>query len=73
MENSTKRRMLTIGVAAHLIKGITEYCIRTYVLHLLFNLGKYTGQLPCFKAGSKYLISEEALYRAVFGKSSCQQ
>ena len=40
MENNTKRRMLTIGEAARLIEGITEYRIRTYVLHLLFNLGK---------------------------------
>ena len=29
MENNTKRRMLTIGEAAHLIDGITEYRIRT--------------------------------------------
>lgn len=35
MENNTKRRMLTIGEAAHLIEGITEYRIRQDVLHLL--------------------------------------
>jgi hypothetical protein len=55
MENNTKRRMLTIGEAAHLIYGIREYRIRTYVLHLLFNLGKCTGQLRSFKAGTPYL------------------
>ena len=60
MENN-KRRMLTIGEAARLIEGITEYRIRTMCK---------TGQLPCFKAGNKFLISEEALYEAVFGKSS---
>ena len=27
----------------------------------------YFGSLPCFKAGKKYLISEEALMKAVFG------
>ena len=25
------------------------------------------GEIPCFKAGRKYLISEEALIKAVFG------
>ena len=58
---TAKRRMLTISEAAHLIDGITEYRIR---------LMCKTGQIPCFKAGNKYLISEEALYRAVFGDSS---
>ena len=70
MENSTKRRMLTIGEAARLIEGITEYRIRTYVSHLLCKLGKCTGQLRSFKAGNKYLIAENDLYEAVFGKSS---
>ena len=70
MEN-TKRRMLTIGEAAHLIEGIREYRIRQDVLHLLFYLGKCTGQLRSFKAGNKYLIAENDLYEAVFGKSSC--
>ena len=69
MENN-KRRMLTIGEAAHLIEGIREYRIRQDVLHLLFNLGKCTGQLRSFKAGNKYLIAENDLYEAVFGKSS---
>ncbi len=58
---STKRRMLTIGEAAHLIEGITEYRIRTMCK---------SGQLRAFKAGKKYLIAESDLYRAVFGNSS---
>ncbi len=66
----TKRRMMTIGEAAHLIEGITEYRIRTYVLHLLCYLGKCAGQLRAFKAGKKYLIAESDLYKAVFGNSS---
>ncbi len=65
MENNTKRRMLTIKEAARLIDGIKEYRIRTYVLHLLFNLGKCTGQLRSFKAGNKFLIAEDDLYEAV--------
>ena len=63
-----KRKMYTIKEAAQLIDGINEYRIRTYVLHLLFNLGKCTGQLRSFKAGNKFLISESDLYTAVFGK-----
>ena len=63
--------MLTISEAAHLIDGIKEYRIRQDVLHLLFYLGKCTGQLRSFKAGNKYLIAENDLYEAVFGKSSC--
>ena len=68
---TAKRKMLTISEAAHLIDGIREYRIRQDVLHLLFNLGKCTGQLRSFKAGNKYLIAENDLYEAVFGKSSC--
>ena len=55
-----KRRMLTIGEAAHLIDGITEYRIR--------QLCK-SGQLRAFKAGKKYLIAESDLYEVIFGKS----
>ena len=61
------RRILTIKEAAKLIEDLTEYRIRQDVLHLLFNLGKCSGQLPCFMAGKKYLIDEKALYKAVFG------
>ncbi len=61
MENNTKRRMLTIGEAARLIDGITEYRIRQMCK---------TGQLRSFKAGNKFLIAEDDLYEVVFGKSS---
>ena len=61
MENNTKRRMLTIGEAAHLIEGIREYRIRQMCK---------SGQLRSFKAGNKFLIAEDDLYEAVFGKSS---
>jgi excisionase family DNA binding protein len=52
------RRVLTIKEAAQLIEGLTEYRIRQMCI---------SGQLPCFMAGKKYLISEEALMKAVFG------
>ena len=61
MENNTKRRVLTIGEAARLIDGITEYRIRQMCK---------TGQLRSFKAGSKFLIAEDDLIETVFGKSS---
>ena len=54
----TKRKVLTIKEAAKLIEGLTEYRIRQMCI---------SGDLPCFKAGKKYLISEEALMKAVFG------
>jgi len=53
-----KKKMLTIKEAAQLIEGLTEYRIRQMCI---------SGQLPCFMAGKKYLISEEALMKAVFG------
>ena len=52
------KKMLTIKEAAQLIEGLTEYRIRQMCI---------SGQLPCFMAGKKYLISEEALMKAVFG------
>ena len=52
-----KRRILTIKEAAEMIDGLTEYRVRQMCI---------TGQLPCFKAGRKYLISEENLLKAVF-------
>ena len=58
---TAKRKMLTISEAAHLIDGIKEYRIRQMCK---------TGQLRSFKAGNKYLIAENDLYEAVFGKSS---
>ena len=53
-----KRRVLTIKEAANLIDGLSEYRIRIMCM---------SGQLPCFMAGRKYLISEEALMKTVFG------
>ena len=61
MENNTKRRMLTIGEAARLIEGITEYRIRQMCK---------SGQLRSFKAGNKFLIAEDDLYEVVFGTDS---
>lgn len=52
-----KRRILTIKEAAEMIDGLTEYRVRQMCI---------AGQLPCFKAGRKYLISEENLLKAVF-------
>ena len=51
-----KRKILTIKEASQLIDGITEYRIRQMCI---------SGQLPCFKAGRKYLIYEENLYKVV--------
>ena len=56
---SNMRRILTIKEAAKLIEGLTEYRIRQMCK---------SGQLPCFMAGKKYLIDEQALYKAVFGE-----
>ena len=53
-----KKKILTIKEAALLIDGLTEYRIRQMCI---------SGQIKCFKAGRKYLFSEEALYEAVFG------
>ena len=53
-----KKKMLTIKEAAQLIEGLTEYRIRQMCI---------SGQLLCFMAGKKYLISEEALMNVVFG------
>lgn len=52
-----KIRLLTIKEAAELVDGLTEYRIRQMCK---------SGQLPCFKAGRKYLINAETLYRVVF-------
>lgn len=53
-----KRKMLTIKEAAEVIEGLTEYRIRCMCK---------SGQVRCFRAGRKYLISEEELVKAVFG------
>ena len=53
-----KKKVLTIKEAAQLIEGLTEYRIRQMCK---------SGQLPCFMAEKKYLISAEALFSVVFG------
>ena len=55
-----KKRVLTIKEAAKLIDGLSEFRIRQLCI---------SGQLPCFKAGRKFLISEDKLYEVVLGKS----
>ena len=51
-ENKTETEitMLTIKQAASLVQGrVRELC--------------KTGELPCFKAGKKYLINKDILYK----------
>lgn len=56
-QTNTKNKLLTIKEAAELIDGITEYRVRQMCK---------SGQLPCFKAGRKYLINADTLYKVVF-------
>ena len=49
----TKIQMHTIKEAAALVDGLTEYRVRELCR---------SGELPCFKAGKKYLINKEILY-----------
>ena len=62
-ENKTETEitMLTIKQAASLVQGLTEYRVR--------ELCK-TGELPCFKAGKKYLINKDILYKFLSGGMS---
>ena len=50
------KRVLTIKEAAALVDGVGEYRLRQMCI---------SGELPCFKAGRKYLINEEDLYKAL--------
>ncbi|SDA20185.1 DNA binding domain-containing protein, excisionase family [Ruminococcus sp. YE71] len=59
----TKITMLTIKEAAALVDGLTEYRIR--------ELCK-SGQLPCFRAGKKYLINKDILYKFLSNNLSVQ-
>ena len=54
--NSAKAKLLTIKEAALLIEGLTEYRIRQLCV---------SGKLPCFMAGKKYLINENALMKII--------
>ena len=55
-ENKTQTEitMLTIKQAASLVQGLTEYRVRELCKK---------GELPCFKAGKKYLINKDILYK----------
>lgn len=61
--NETKIKMLTIKEAAALVDGLTEYRV--------CELCK-TGAIPCFKAGKKYLINKDILYKYLNGDMSVQ-
>ena len=50
-----KTSLLKIRLKTHTEFRIRQLCI--------------SGQLPCFKAGRKYLISEDKLYEVVLGES----
>jgi len=54
-----KPKIYTISEAAQLIDGLSESCIRRMCQR---------GEIACFKAGRKYLISKQALFNAVFGE-----
>jgi hypothetical protein len=58
--SESKVKLLTIKETAQLVEGLTEYRIRQLCL---------SGQLPCFKAGKKYLINENAVIRFIEGIS----
>lgn len=57
-EKNEKKKLLTIKEASELVDGITEYRVRQMCR---------SGQLPCFKAGRKYLINANKLFKVVFG------
>jgi excisionase family DNA binding protein len=60
-KTETKTVMLTIKQAAALVDGLTEFRVR--------ELCK-TGELPCFRAGKKYLINKEILHKFLLGELS---
>ena len=57
---NNKAKLLTIKQAAQVVDGITEYRIRQMCI---------SGELPCFKAGKKYLINENILLKTVMGET----
>ena len=57
-KNENKITMLTIKEAAALVDGLTEYRVR--------ELCK-SGELPCVKAGKKYLINLDVLFQFLGG------
>jgi hypothetical protein len=59
-----KPKLYGIKEAALLIEGLTPWRVRQMCM---------SGQLRCFRAGKKYLMSEQALYDAVFGADNARQ
>ena len=55
-QSNTRVKLLTIHQAAEVIEGLTEYRIRQLCR---------AGELPCLKAGRKYLINEQTLIDVV--------
>jgi len=53
-EKTNNIRMLTINEAAGAVPGLTKYRIREMCIR---------GEIPCVKAGRKYLICEAVLIR----------
>ena len=56
--NEKRMVMLTIKEAAALVDGLTEYRVRQLCR---------SGELPCIKAGKKFLINKEVLIRFLGG------
>ena len=54
MNTTSKPVMLTINEAAELVKGLSAFRIRKLCI---------SGELPHFRAGKKYLINQEILFR----------
>ena len=52
-------KMLTIKEAAAIVDGLTEYRVRQLCR---------SGELPCIKAGKKYLINKNVLIRYLGGE-----
>lgn len=57
---NNKAKLLTIKQASQIVDGVTEYRIRQMCI---------SGELPCFKAGKKYLINENVLLKTVMGET----
>ena len=60
MKENTNEKivMLTIKEAAVLVDGLTEFRVRQLCR---------SGELPCIKAGKKFLINKEVLIRFLGG------
>jgi len=54
MNKNASLRMLTINEAAQAVPGLTKYRIREMCIK---------GEIPCIKAGRKYLICDQVLER----------